>query len=71
MKGLILDSPTDSTSLRSAFAKMFYARLFIPDFAKLAKSLYLKKNEKFRWTELKEKQFQQIVQAYYQAHHYI
>uniref|UniRef100_A0A0N5BDJ5 Reverse transcriptase domain-containing protein n=1 Tax=Strongyloides papillosus TaxID=174720 RepID=A0A0N5BDJ5_STREA len=63
MKGTILDSPTDSTSLRGALAKMSYARLFIPDFAKLAKSLYPKKNEKFCWTDLKEKQFQQLVQA--------
>uniref|UniRef100_A0A0N5BHB4 Reverse transcriptase domain-containing protein n=1 Tax=Strongyloides papillosus TaxID=174720 RepID=A0A0N5BHB4_STREA len=68
MKGLILDSPTNSTSLRGALAKMSYARLFIPDFAKLAKLLYPKKNEKFCWTELKEKQFQQLVQAYHQAH---
>uniref|UniRef100_A0A0N5BHP2 RT_RNaseH_2 domain-containing protein n=1 Tax=Strongyloides papillosus TaxID=174720 RepID=A0A0N5BHP2_STREA len=68
MKGSILNSPTDSTSLRGALAKMSYARLFIPDFAKLAKSLYPKKNEKFCWTDLKEKQFQQLVQAYHQAH---
>uniref|UniRef100_A0A0N5CC56 Reverse transcriptase domain-containing protein n=1 Tax=Strongyloides papillosus TaxID=174720 RepID=A0A0N5CC56_STREA len=68
MKGTILDSPTDSTSLRGALVKMSYARLFIPDFVKLAKSLYPKKYEKFCWTELKEKQFQHLVQAYHQAH---
>lgn len=55
-------SPTNITELRSFLGAVGYYRKFIVNFSQTAKPLFklLKKNEKFKWTEIQEESFKEL-----------
>uniref|UniRef100_A0AAF5D1A4 Integrase catalytic domain-containing protein n=1 Tax=Strongyloides stercoralis TaxID=6248 RepID=A0AAF5D1A4_STRER len=67
MKGTKLSTPTSQSELKGCLAKMSYARYFIPNFAKLAKHLYPKKNEFFSWNDFKATIFKELCSSYSKA----